>query len=231
MLDEIKKQEKEGKLEVVTYRTMYTKNADWKKPVDLGTTKYTVDFYSTDNKTLIYSATVEEGGSATAPKIETAEGVKFKKWSGSFSSVTKNICVYAICDGVKMTDDAAVGLKHEHFFLDSGEKQTCGTCGLVTKKPTVTSSPASSTASSQASSVAPSVSSSNPSQDAASKEASVSNQSSSVVAPSNTSSLSEPQQNKSGGINFAVLAGVAVATATAATLCAVLIKKLRKKDK
>ncbi|MBO5909840.1 MAG: hypothetical protein J6Q67_08895 [Clostridia bacterium] len=153
MLDEIKKQEKEGKLEVVTYRTMYTKNAVWQGNVDLGKTKYTVDFYSTDNKTLLYSAVVNEGGSATAPQIETSKGVTFKKWSGSFSNVTKNMSVYAICDNVKTSDPSAVGLKHDHLFFASGKTQTCELCGLVTPvtKPnspsTVTSAPTSSTSS------------------------------------------------------------------------------------
>ena len=153
MLDEIKKQEKEGKLEVVTYRTMYTKNAVWQGNVDLGKTKYTVDFYSTDNKTLLYSAVVNEGSSATAPQIETSKGVTFKKWSGSFSNVTKNMSVYAICDNVKTSDPSAVGLKHDHLFFASGKTQTCELCGLVTPvtKPnspsTVTSAPTSSTSS------------------------------------------------------------------------------------
>ena len=151
MLDEIKKQEKEGKLEVVTYRTMYTKNAVWQGNVDLGKTKYTVDFYSTDNKTLLYSAVVNEGSSATAPQIETSKGVTFKKWSGSFSNVTKNMSVYAICDNVKTSDPSAVGLKHDHLFFASGKTQTCELCGLVAPvtKPnspsTVTSAPTSPT--------------------------------------------------------------------------------------
>ena len=151
MLNEIKKQEKAGKLEVVTYRTMYKNHANWSKSVDLGSTKYTVDFYSTDNKTLLSSVVTKEGSSAVAPEIETARGVSFKKWSGSISNVTKNISVYAICEGVKMTDDSAVGLKHEHFFFDWDTTQVCGLCGLVTSKPPVTKEPVSSALSSNVS--------------------------------------------------------------------------------
>ena len=142
MLDEVKKQEAAGKLEVVTYRTMYSEHASWEEKVNFGPTKYTVDFYSTDNKTLLSSVAVESGKTATAPEIDLAEGVKFKGWSGPITNITKNCSVYAICEGVKTTDDPAVGLKHEHVFFEGDTTQTCGLCGLVTalKKPNDTSS-------------------------------------------------------------------------------------------
>ena len=132
MLDEIKKQEAAGKLEVVTYREMYSEQALWEETVNLGSTKYTIDFYSTDNKTLLSSVVVECGKTATAPEIDLADGVKFKGWSGPITNITKNCSVYAICDGIKTTDDPAVGLKHEHFFIEFDTTQTCGLCGLVT---------------------------------------------------------------------------------------------------
>lgn len=235
MLDEIKKQEEAGKLEVVTYRTMYTKNAVWEKPVDLGKTKYTVDFYSTDNKTILYSAAVNEGGSATAPQIETAPGVTFKKWSGSFSNVTKNMSVYAICDNVKPSDPSVVGLKHDHFFLSSGKTQTCGLCGLVTPV-TKPNSPSTETSAPAASS-APTASST-PSQSTSSSDLSVS--SDEVLTSDNTTSTTDetssdslsannPTTQNSGGKKVGLILAAIIAAVSILGAATFLIIKKRKK--
>ncbi len=116
ILDYLKEKQDEGVLEVVTYRDVHKSFADWETPVDLGDTKYTVDFYSTDDKTLLTSVTVAEGESATAPELEVAGGVKFKGWSGSLDNVTGNTRVYAKCvydngSAVELTDAPAVRLK------------------------------------------------------------------------------------------------------------------------
>lgn len=237
MLDEIKKQEKEGKLEVVTYRTMYTKNADWKKPVDLGTTKYTVDFYSTDNKTLLYSAVVNEGSSATAPQIETSKGVTFKKWSGSFSNVTKNMSVYAICDNVKTSDPSAVGLKHDHLFFASGKTQTCELCGLVTPvtKPnspsTVTSAPTSSTSSTSPTSSSSIQSTNSSDLSVSSDEALTLDNTTSTTDETSSDSLSanNPTTQNSGGKKVGLILTTILAAVSVLGAATFLIIKKRKK--
>ena len=98
LMDYLKEKENAGVLEVATYKDVHEKCANWSKTVKLGDTKYTVDFYGSDNKTLLDSLVVVKGNSATAPEIEIAAGASFKNWSIDFSKVTDNIKVYAVCE-------------------------------------------------------------------------------------------------------------------------------------
>ncbi len=117
-LDFLKEKQDAGELEVVTYRTVHKTFGDWAKPVDLGEAKYTVDFYSTDNKTLLGSAVAVEGKAATAPNVYGVDGATFTGWSGKFDKVTGNTRVYATATkngaAVKLTDPAAVQAVEEH---------------------------------------------------------------------------------------------------------------------
>lgn len=219
MLDEIKKQEAAGKLEVTTYREMYSKHASWEETVNLGATKYTVDFYSTDNKTLLSSVAVEGGKTATAPEIDLAEGVKFKGWSGPITNITKNCSVYAICDGIKTTDDPAVGLKHEHIFFEDETTQSCGLCGLVTalKKPNDTSSSLSAESSSNESNTASNISS-EPSPE---ESAPSINTSSENTAPS----LSKTERT----VTLIIIISATLVTIIIAAICFIMFKKRKTK--
>ena len=98
LMNYLKEKEDAGLLEVVTYKDVHETVANWSKNVDLGDTKYTVDFYSEDGQTLIDSQVVVKGKSATAPDYTAPEGKTFKKWSVDVSNVTDNIKAYAVCE-------------------------------------------------------------------------------------------------------------------------------------
>ena len=90
VLDYLKSKEQEGVLEVVTYKYVYENLANWAKPIDFGDTKYTVDFYTPDGKTLLGSSVAIEGEAASPPLYELADGYVLKGWSGDISKVTDN---------------------------------------------------------------------------------------------------------------------------------------------
>lgn len=130
ILDYLKEKEDAGELEVVTYKHIYENLANWQGDVDFGDTKYTVDFYSTDNKTLLTSSVVVEGGSAELPLLDVANGVVFKGWSASTDNVTGNMSVYAQCsyaDGSKVETTDASPLKL-HTHAPSIVNETPATC-------------------------------------------------------------------------------------------------------
>ena len=224
MLDEIKKQEAAGKLEVVTYRTMYSENALWEEKVDLGPTKYTVTFYSTDNKTLLSSVAVESGKTVTPPEIDLAEGVRFKGWSGSLANITKNISVYAICEDVKTTDAPAVGLKHEHVFFEDDTTKVCGLCGLVTalKKP---DEPASSEPEQGESTESKPSSSTTEQSDEGTPE---SNEPSSNISSSSEDTTTSPNKTDSG-IKLIIIISASLLTIIIGAVCFILFKKCTNK--
>lgn len=144
ILDYLKEKEEAGQLEVVTYKYIYENLANWQGNVDFGDTKYTVDFYSTDNKTLLASKVVVKGGDAEAPLLDIASGVTFTGWSAPITNVTDNLSVYADCsyaDGTKVSPNEASPLKphttHSYgdFVTDeAGHEGTCSVCGEKQEK-------------------------------------------------------------------------------------------------
>ncbi len=96
LLDYLKEKEDAGELEVVTYRDLFKRFADWETPVDLGDTKHTVDFYAEDGKTFIGSSVAIAGQAATPPVFDMADGYTLKGWTGNITKVTKNMKVSAV---------------------------------------------------------------------------------------------------------------------------------------
>ena len=144
VLDYLKEKEDAGLLEVVTYKHIYKNFGNWQGDVDFGDTKYTVDFYSTDKKTLLGSSVVVEGKAAEEPLLDIAGGVKFNGWSQSIDKVTDNMSVYADCsynDGTKVSETDASPLKEHadhtwgNFTVDkNGHIGACTVCGEKSEK-------------------------------------------------------------------------------------------------
>ncbi len=125
LLDYIKQKEQEGVLEVITYRDLFKRFANWSQPVDLGDTKYTVDFYAEDGKTLIGSSVVIEGKAATAPTFDLASGYVFKGWSENVSKVTGNMKVKAVTQYTGSGSGGSSGIiAHTHKWSEYKSDKT-----------------------------------------------------------------------------------------------------------
>ena len=126
VLDYLKEKEDAGELEVITYRDLFKRFADWETPVDLGDTKYTVDFYSIDGKTLLGSQVVVEGTAATAPTPPALPGITYTGWTADVTNVTDNMKVSATAqyaDGTPVDKDDLIDLI-AYVNLSSGNDDT-----------------------------------------------------------------------------------------------------------
>ena len=126
VLDYLKEKEDAGELEVVTYRDLFKRFADWETPVDLGDTKYTVDFYSIDGKTLLGSSVVVEGGAAVAPSLPAIPGITYTGWTADITNVTDNMKVSATAqyaDGTSVDKDDVINVT-AYVDLSSGNDET-----------------------------------------------------------------------------------------------------------
>ncbi len=135
LLDYIKENVDAGKLEVITYRDLFKRFANWSQPVDLGDTKYTVDFYAEDGKTLIGSSVAIAGQAATPPLFDVADGYTLKGWTGNITKVTKNMKVSAVTHKYDSSAGGNSGIiTHTHKWSSyqsdkTGHWRACTVCG------------------------------------------------------------------------------------------------------
>ena len=126
LLDYLKEKEDAGELEVVTYRDLFKRFAEWETPVDLGDTKHTVDFYALDGQTLIGSSVAVEGGAAVAPSMPAIPGITYTGWTADITNVTDNMKVSATAqyaDGTPVDKDSLIDLI-AYVNLSSGNDDT-----------------------------------------------------------------------------------------------------------
>ncbi|MBR0277070.1 MAG: polysaccharide deacetylase family protein, partial [Clostridia bacterium] len=118
VFDYAKQKQDEGVFDIVTYKYIYQNFAEFENPVDFGRDTFNVNFYGTDNKTLLGTSSVYDGDDATAPEgYVVKEGYTFSRWSQPIENVTENMNVYAIC-----TDNATgleIDTSHENVMVKS----------------------------------------------------------------------------------------------------------------